>query len=379
MSSVGNLAIFLSALRLLPEVRAITFASAPSPNLDLSGLGRVALAGDFDSISLFNYIGQDEDGLNTNGSQSILARYPNGDFADVASADSSITTMCPFVRNGKLQGIVMGGNFTSVAQQQAQAAILFDPSTGAITPLPGISGSVNSVYCDNNAGTVYFGGSFTGGNSTNAIAWTDNWTKLPFNGFNGPVSAISSLSNGHVVFGGSFTGIGNLTAPTTPNAQAVNVGSANISAGPNTTTHQSYSDPRNAICRTSGQGGSGWLLQDNVPGFWRADFGFYYNPTKLQLLNSQLPGYGVKTWRFTAFPSNGIMNFTYFDGSGQHFCDSQCPLLQGNTSYQDFYFVNSVGMNGWRIDVSDWYGNGGGLDGIELFQNGRSSKFPSRY
>lgn len=370
LCSLGNLALFLSALRLLPEVRAITFASAPSPALDISDLGRVALAGNFDSISLYKYLGQDEDGLHTNGSESILARYPDGGFATVASADSYISTMCPFVRDGKLEGIVVGGNFTGVGQQQAQAAILFDPNSGAITPLPGLNGAVNSVYCDSEGGTVYFGGSFSGGNSTNAIAWTDNWTNLPFNGFNGPVTSIARLSNGHFVFGGSFTGIGNLTAPTTPNAQSVNVGSANISAGPNTSTHQTYSDPRNVICKTNGEGGNGWLLQDNAPGFWRADFGFYYNPTKLRLLNSQLPGYGVKTWRLTSFPSNGIMNLTYFNTSGQQYCTADCPLMQGNSSYQDFYFINTVGMDGWRIDVSDWYGNGGGLDGIELFQNG---------
>ena len=278
--------------------------------------------------------------------------------------------MCPFVRDGQLQGIIIGGNFTGIGSQEAQAAVLFDPASGAITPLPGLSGSVNSVYCDSASGTVYFGGSFSGGNSTNALAWTDNWTNLPFAGFNGPVSAIAPLSNGHVVFGGSFTGIGKTTTPRTPDAQTVNVGSANISSGPNTTTLQAYSDPRNIICRENGQTGDGWLLQDGAGGFWRADFGFFYNPTKLRLLNSQYPNRGVKTFRLTAFPGGGIMNLTYFDQDGPQSCISECPLMQANQSYQDFYFVNTVGMNGWQIDITQWYGDGAGLAGIELFQDG---------
>ncbi|KAG9896744.1 nucleotide-diphospho-sugar transferase, partial [Aureobasidium melanogenum] len=64
------------------------------------------------------------------------------------------------------------------------------------------------------------------------------------------------------------------------------------------------------------------------------------------------------------------MNFTYTDESGNlASCTANCPLPQGNTSYQDFHFVNSVGMNDFRIDISAWYGAGGGLSGIELFQD----------
>jgi hypothetical protein len=48
---------------------AIEQIPAPSPNLDLSSLGHVAVAGDFDSISVFTYYGQNEDLFNTNGSQ----------------------------------------------------------------------------------------------------------------------------------------------------------------------------------------------------------------------------------------------------------------------------------------------------------------------
>jgi hypothetical protein len=66
------------------------------------------------------------------------------------------------------------------------------------------------------------------------------------------------------------------------------------------------------------------------------------------------------------------MNFSYVDPEGQkRYCDARCPLPEGDTSAQEFQFVNNVGMNSFRIDISDWYGQGGGLNAIELFQNGK--------
>ncbi|KAA8570413.1 hypothetical protein EYC84_002701 [Monilinia fructicola] len=66
------------------------------------------------------------------------------------------------------------------------------------------------------------------------------------------------------------------------------------------------------------------------------------------------------------------MNFTYIDPAtgANASCTSECPL-SSNTSipYQDFHFVNSVGMDAFQIDISAWYGSGGGLNGIELFQD----------
>ncbi|KAG9528576.1 hypothetical protein KCU79_g23234, partial [Aureobasidium melanogenum] len=103
-----TLAIFLSS------VSARNFTSAPSPNIDLSGLGRVALAGDFDSISLYTYQGQTQNANFANGSQYLFSQYPDGSFQSLALADAFITTMCPFVSHGELQGVVVGGNFTSL-------------------------------------------------------------------------------------------------------------------------------------------------------------------------------------------------------------------------------------------------------------------------
>ena len=355
---------------------AVSFNPVPSANLDLSQVGRVGLAGDFDGISLYEFQGQNENEVRTNGSQSILARYPSGAFATLASADGSIKAMCPFVlTDGTMAGIVVAGNFTSFGDMETQGVALFNPNTSAITPLTGLSGQVSTLYCDPTSNTVYVGGSFRGANSTNAIAWvgTAGWTNLPFNGFNGPVSAITKASNGHIIFGGTFTGLGNSSTPDSPDEQIINISSGTITAG-SSTTAAGFSDPKSIVCKTGGDDGSGntWLLSDNSPGFWRADFRFGFEPTKLRLWNTHQDGRGTKTWRYTAMPINGIMNFTYVDpATGLNAsCTSECPLSNNaSVPYQDFHFVNVIGMDAFRIDISAWYGKGGGLDGVELFEN----------
>ena len=364
-------------INLIPRTQGADFSPVPSPDLNLKDLGRVALTGDFDSISLYTYKQQTEDAFSTNGTQSVITQLPNGDFANAANADGCIKTMCPFVlKDGTLAGIIVGGNFTSLGGVQAQGVALYDPKTSKVTPLPGLTGTINALLCDRDTNTVYVGGQFKGANSTNAIVWvgSSGWANLPFEGFNGPVNSIVKSTNGTVVFGGSFTGLGNKTAPAKKDQQVINISSANLtSAG--TSTTEGFNKESNIVCKTNGQDGAGntWLLADNTPGWWRADMNFGYEPRLLRVWNTHYQGRGTKTFRFTAIPLNGIMNFTYTDpDTGKEaFCDARCPLSSDSkTPYQDFHFYNLVGMSAFRIDISDWYGQGGGLDGVELFQDG---------
>lgn len=368
--------IWLLIANLLTVTQGVNFNPIPPPNLDLSQLGRVALTGDFDAISLYTYQGQNENGFSTNGSQSLITQLPNGNYAPSATADAYIKDMCPFVMdNGQLAGVIIGGNFTSLGGIEAQGVALYDPNSSKITPLPGLSGQVSAIFCDRESNSVYVGGDFKGANSTNAIAWvgTSGWANLPFAGFNGPVNAISKATNGNIIFGGSFTGLGNTTTPMKKDQQVINLTSANVTAGSSSLVN-GFGNPRNIVCRTEGQDAPGrtWLIQDKSPGFWRAELQFGFEPSMLRLRNTGQDGRGTKTFRFTALPNGGIMNFTYTDPkSGKDaLCDSQCPLSSTSSIEQEFRFVNSVGMNSFQIDVSEWYGNGGGLNGIELFQNG---------
>lgn len=346
----------------------------PEPNLSLENLGRVGIAGDFTGISLYQYEGQNEQAVRTNGSETLMIQLPNGLFLDILDTDASIQAMC--IINGSL---IIGGNFTSLGGENAPAVAILDLDTAGVTALMESNktafSQVNSLLCDNDSGKVYIGGSFREGESTNAVTWVpgQGYVSLPFAGFNGPVNSISKASNGHIIFGGSFTGLGNTSTPSTPDGQVINLSTATITAD-GTVSSADFSSPENVVCQTGGVDGpnSTWLLQDNTPGTWRASFEFGFQPTKLRLWNTHQDGRGTKTWRFTALPLNGIMNFTYLDPvSGQNTsCTNECPLSDNKTiSFQDFHFVNQVGMNEFRIDVSDWYGNGGGFDGIELFQD----------
>lgn len=366
--------VTIASLASLPTSHAINFTAISPANLDLDGLGQVGIAGDFTGLSLYEFEGQNENPFTMTGSEALLARLPNGVFASVLQADASIQSMCDFVSNGVAQGVIIAGNFTSLSDEPSTGIALFNPNTTEVTALNGLQGSVNAVLCDGD--TVYIGGNFMGvDNSTNAVSYVagSGFKALPFAGFNGIVSSITRASNGHIIFGGSFTGLGNTSTPTTPDEQVINLSTANItSTGSSTTT--GFSDPSNIICKTGDVDGSGntWLLADGTAGSWGANMNFGYRPTKLRIYNTHQDGRGTKTWRFTALPLNGIMNFTYIDPSTEQntTCTSECPMSSNSSiTYQDFHFVNVIGMNAFRIDISDWYGSGGGLDGIELFQD----------
>ncbi|KAK7744899.1 hypothetical protein SLS53_003132 [Cytospora paraplurivora] len=372
-----SLKLFLtvSALASIPISQAINFTAVPDSflDLDISSLGQVGFAGDFTGISLYQFEGQNENPFNTNGSEGLLARLPNGVFTTVLQADASIQSMCDFVVDGVAQGVVIAGNFTSLGDHESTGVALFNPNTTEVTPLTGLQGSVSSVLCDGD--TVYIGGKFMGiDNSTNAVSWVDGgFRALPFAGFNGPVSSIAKASNGHIIFGGSFTGLGNASTPSTPDEQSINLSTANITSSGSAKT-SGFNDPSNIVCSTSGDDGAGntWLLADDTAGSWQASMGFGFRPTKLRLYNTHQDGRGTKTWRYTALPIDGIMNFTYIDPETSHnlTCTSECPLSSSqNVTFQDFHFVNVIGMDAFRIDISEWYGSGGGLNGIELFQD----------
>lgn len=360
----------LAPVALLSLTTQIVAQSIPPPNLDLQSLGQVTLAGNFDAISVYTSLGQQQ-GFNSNGTQSILSQLPSGGFDILSSTDASIEAICPLVVNKTLMGIVVGGNFTSVGGVAARSLAWLNATTLEVQAIGGVQGTVSALYCDDENSMFYVGGAFDAGNCTNAIGWAaGGWSSLPFAGFDGPVSSITKAPNGHIIFGGSFTGLGNVTSSTLedPETQVINLSTANITAQGNTTTGN------NIVCPSNSSDGSGdFLLADRTAGRWVADFGFGFEPTKLRLWQTSQTGRGTKTWRFTAHPLNGILNFTTTNPSTGDLisCSSTCPLAEYNASqpYQDFYFVNLVGMNSFTLDISDWYGNGAGLAGVELFQN----------
>lgn len=354
---------------------AATFVPISQPSLDLSGLGRVGIAGDFNGISVYEFEGQTESSPFSNGSQSLMSRLPNGIFTTLASSDAQIQALCVHeLSDGTIKGIFVGGNFTGLGNVPANGVALFNPSDGSVVALDGLIGKVHALLCDKDTNTVYVGGDFSGSNSSNAIAWVDGkgWTDLPFDGFNGPVKTITASPNNTITFGGVFTSLGNSSIPIVKHAQTVNLVSTNITAE-QTTAAAPYNNPASIVCSDGTD--SMWLLRDGQVGSWTADFKFGFKPTKLRLRNANLEGRGTKIFRFTAFPLDGIMNLTYTDPQTNEtkYCDAWCELAEGAS--QDYFFVNDVGMSRIRIDIFEFYGAGGGLAGIELFQDGMSKMY----
>ncbi|PWY90740.1 hypothetical protein BO70DRAFT_77000 [Aspergillus heteromorphus CBS 117.55] len=369
-----------TVLRLWPLLQltpayGLTFQSVTEPDLDLSPLGQVAFAGDFDAIALYQYTEQADTATDNNDAQSILTPLPNGILTSLSTSDAQINAMCPFTKkDGTFEGIFVGGNFTSLGGVETEGVALYNPDSNKVTALSGLSGSVSALLCDQDTNSVYVGGNFTYYNISNAVAWvgSEGWSNLTFGGFNGPVSSILKESNGKIIWGGSFDGIGNSTS-SEKGQQIINLQNATITSDANSST-SGYISPSNIVCQTSGDDGEGktWLLANNSPGYWRAEMEFEYYPSMFKLWNTHYEGRGTKTFLFRRLPDNGIMNLTYTDpDTGSHaYCDQSCPLSNSTTEeYREFKFVNSVGMSGFQIEVLSWYGDGGGLNGIEVFEN----------
>lgn len=166
--------------------------------------------------------------------------------------------------------------------------------------------------------------------------------------------------------------MGDNIAANIPSDVTIDLSSANITAkGSSDLT--GFDDPRNILNHTDGVDAAGqtWLLANDTAGYWQAigaSIGTF-SPVLLRLSNTQQNGRGTKAFAFTPLPENGFANLSYTDPQTGEvgFCDAQCPLASfSNKTYQDFLFVNVINMDGLRLNVSEWYGAGGGLDGLLL-------------
>lgn len=367
-----NMSRLLFFLSVLSSTRAFELDPVEQPPLQLSNLGQVGIAGDFDAISIYSYKDQNERSLLPSGSHSIYGRLPDGGFAPLVSSDAAIQAICPYKLPNGTTIAVVGGNFTSLGSAKARGIALFDPETRIVTPIPGLEGKVNALHC--NQDEVFVGGEFSSNFSSHAMTWKFGlgWEELPFDGFNGPVHSIIQDGDS-IIFGGEFDGLGNSSSATRNHQQTINLQTAVILADQTNFGRPGFDDPRNIICSDGSDApGKTWLMNDGQVGSWRADFGYMFKPTKIRLFNTHIEGRGVREWRFTAFPINGILNLTYTDPDGnKKYCESRCPLSDDpSVEFQDFEFVNVISMNSFRIDISGFYGAGGGLAGIQVFSDG---------
>lgn len=237
---------------------------------------------------------------------------------------------------------------------------------------------------------------------------------------------------GSIVFGGQFDTLGlsdllvhNITTNKTKNSNTSNttIVSAeqliSLRHGTFTTVNgqDSDEDASAIICPANG---NEWAAIPNSGAEWRVQLPSEMKgvqPTKARLYIPEGSN-GIKLFRIYSYPNNGIMNLTYIDPATNElaYCDAWCPLLsfddlndhvennianatelnedssvfvdEENGSYfqyydpstntknlgygsdfQEFAFVNEVGVDEVIVTIVDWYGEQGILAGFELYQN----------
>ncbi|KAF9169506.1 hypothetical protein BGX20_010239, partial [Mortierella sp. AD010] len=218
---------------------------------------------------------------------------------------------------------------------------------------------------------------------TNGVATqaAGTWIPLPFKGLNGVVTSVAKASDGTVYFGGQFDTTADGESFSAPDAQLVNMDNVVVTTG-------NGEDPlqdRNIICQSSTVTQRNWIMRGNIPGYWRAEFPLLITPTLFRLWNVDTTeessggagaNRGAKTFSIMAQPSNQLLNLSYIDPDTQlvQYCTT-CTLLPWSTlttvqqNHQDFLVVTPVLLHGVQIDIKSWYGQGGGLGGVEVYQS----------
>lgn len=350
--------------------------SVSLPSINTHSLGNLGVIGQFDAITRYSYVGQQNETQPVSDTDDIIFQLGKDQLLIRNSTDGIVTDSC------SMNGIIyFAGNFTHVGSKSAVGIASVNATSGEINALGGgVNGTVHSLYCHQPNNTVYIGGEnirYQGGHGT--VVWDANkkhYAAPLFGGFKqgAVVNSIINYSE-NIIFGGSFNGLqndsilstssgGNISSNVAPLQQ---VGFKLVSVTAEGTAPGT--DPTSILCPDSG---SGWSLTDNRQGTWEAYFPWFFVPRKLRLYNLKDSDNGVKSWRFLAFPLNGIMNFTYVDPSSgnEESCSAFCPLLQSSAQdYMDFTFVNNISMNSFQLYINEFYGAAAGLSGIELFQD----------
>ncbi|KAG0341088.1 hypothetical protein BG004_006155 [Podila humilis] len=217
------------------------------------------------------------------------------------------------------------------------------------------------------------------------------WEALPFKGVNGVVHSVAKTQDGTFFFGGQFDTTTDGEEFSAPNTQPVDMSSVKVSTGNGVNSDQDRSilcqtDATTTASTTMAEGSSNWIMRDNIPGYWRAQFPLLITPTLFRLWNVNTTGpgamnRGTKTFSIMAQPSNHHLNLSYVDRATNslQYC-TVCTLLPRvvtagsggagwRDGFQDFRVVEPTLLQAAQVDVKSWYGLGGGLGGIQVFQS----------
>lgn len=347
------------------------------PDIDLSKYGQTVIVGDFHGVSLYAYNKRGRTfGTSDAYNNELFIQSANGIYNSLGIVNGVINVMYT-IKNNNNSYVVIAGKFSSIGNIKANNIVLYDLDKSTFITLDnGIpNGIIKTIYYDEKNKHIYVGGNFYHCDSSNVIIWDlskKSWMKLPFKGFDGIVNTINKGNNQNILFGGRFDNtilytLGSLSPLSINKKQVLNLQTALI-LSEHSSSDRRYSNPRNIICASTDKNQSSWTIKDSEIGKFFAFFRYVFRPSKIILKNSDVLNYSTKIFRFISFPTYGIMNLSYIDPvtKKQAFCEALCPLRQTSSEYQEFHFVNEIPMIGFRIEIIDWYGKGGGLKEIEI-------------
>jgi hypothetical protein len=188
--------------------------AASTPQVDFDRMGKVAIAGSFAGLDLYDDAQQSSSSFDPSTS-TIFLRGADGGLSPIGSTNSGGSVVAGCSLGG--DRLYFGGTFTSVASQSDIANIVaYHPSSKTFSALVGggVDGPVETLYCDQSSQTLWVGGAFHGpvsgsaGYAGSVAVYTpgsNTWSPPGFGGLSGAVSSIVSNSDSSsLLFGGSF-------------------------------------------------------------------------------------------------------------------------------------------------------------------------------
>ncbi|KAJ1852706.1 hypothetical protein LPJ73_002777, partial [Coemansia sp. RSA 2703] len=362
---------------------------------DKSDEGGIGIVGGFSGVSSFSpNNGGASLALDKDMTSVVSLSKDSGILLGTFTADGQITAGCSFYNSdGSISQSFFGGTITSLNSTNVGYVVGVDSSGLVDVMSGGVDGPINALYCDQGTNQVFVGGNFTStiaglttsiatmrsastGSMAIYSAGNKSWQHVPFIGLDGPVFDFAEFE-GLVYAVGAFSSTVDNATHVPLNTQPLNLTACNIVGG-NNAEITGFTDPRNTICTTKrDQENNTWLLRDLLDGYMTINFPFKATPSLLRLMNTVYDGRGTKSFRVMAVENNQVLTMSYIDPETKTelFCSPACPLAQ-NDDWQEFRFVDGDAMlaniTGVMIKIDSYYGMGGGLNKVEIYQRGNT-------
>ncbi|TFK18925.1 hypothetical protein FA15DRAFT_602377 [Coprinopsis marcescibilis] len=366
---------------------------AANPHVDFDRMGKVALAGAFAGLDLF----QNDAIAFDQATSTLFARDQRGALTRLASTNTGgrILAGCQLGDQFYFAGL-----FSSINDVQVSNIASYTAASNTYAPLGSNSpnGEVEALFCDGKDAKIWAGGSFSAPAGAVAV-WnprSNEWEQPPFGGLNGAQARVSSItvnsSDESLFFSGSFiTNFGSLRrfngsrnplVPDSPGATPfslslvpIPVGSiagAEVIAAPSS-TEDGFSDIRNVLCPGSEDGpGNSWFAENGATSVITLRTFSFISAQGVRLGNTFQSNRGTTGFSVTTIPDNNVRTLQYFDPiAGENRTCTECPLsTDPSVPFQDFLFVEPLAITGVQIELSEFIGASAGLHILQLLSSG---------